>query len=300
MRENETRTRMALIDPLLTALGWDVANPAVVTPEYNVRGRWADYALLGHDDRPLATVEAKKLGESLASHRMQMLNYSNASGVDYAGLTDGNQWELYEVFKRGQLEDRRVLDLTIMDSPAHECALQLLLLWRPNLASGQPILANEPILVNNAASTEPQETSEPSPAPLPPAAFPTSGDGWVRLSEFNPPARSSPPIAIRFSDGQQQSVGRWDEVLVLTVGWLVSKELLSHHNVPVQFNPRTYLVNSTPVHPTGNSFVNYQNIPGTSLVVNTDLNAAQVRSHTRNLLKHCGINPDNVQLQVGE
>ena len=107
LRENETRTRMALIDPLLTALGWDVANPAVVTPEYNVRGRWADYALLGHDDRPLATVEAKKLGESLASHRMQMLNYSNASGVDYAGLTDGNQWELYEVFKRGQLEDRR-------------------------------------------------------------------------------------------------------------------------------------------------------------------------------------------------
>ena len=79
-----------------------------------------------------------------------------------------------------------------------------------------------------------------------------------------------------------------------------TKELLSHHNVPVQFNPRTYLVNTTLVHPTGNSFVNYQNIPGTSLVVNTDLNAAQVRSHTRNLLKHCGINPDNVQLQVGE
>ena len=74
------------------------------------------------------------------------------------------------------------------------------------------------------------------------------------------------------------------------------------------------MVNTTPVHPTGNSFGNYQNIPGTSLVVNTDyqnipgtslvvntdLNAAQVRSHTRNLLKHCGINPDNVQLQVGE
>ena len=300
LRENETRTRMALIDPLLTALGWDVANPAVVTPEYNVSGRWADYALLGSDGGPAATLEAKKLGESLASHRMQMLNYSNASGVDYAGLTDGNQWELYEVFKRGQLEDRRVLDLTIMDAPAHESALQLLLLWRPNLASGQPIPANEPISVNNPAFTEPQETSEPSPAPLPPVAFPTSGDGWVPLSEFNPPAGASPPITIRFSDGEQQTVGRWNAVLVLTVGWLVSKELLSHHNVPVQFNPRTYLVNTTPVHPTGNSFVNYQNIPGTSLVVNTNLNAAQVRSNTRKLLEHCGINPENVQLQVGE
>ena len=30
------------------------------------------------------------------AHRMQMLNYANASGIDYAGLTDGNHWELYD------------------------------------------------------------------------------------------------------------------------------------------------------------------------------------------------------------
>ena len=113
LRENETRTRMALIDPLLRVLGWDVSDPSVVTPEYSVSGRWADYALLGPDGRPVATVEAKKLGEPLAQHRMQMLNYSNASGVEYAGLTDGDHWELYEVFQRGQLEDRRILDVSI-------------------------------------------------------------------------------------------------------------------------------------------------------------------------------------------
>ena len=28
LRENETRTRMALINPLLTALSWDVSDPA--------------------------------------------------------------------------------------------------------------------------------------------------------------------------------------------------------------------------------------------------------------------------------
>ena len=142
LRENETRTRMALIDPLLAALGWDVSDPAVVTPEYNVSGRWADYALLRPDGQPAATLEAKKLGESLASHRMQMLNYSNASGVEYAGLTDGNHWELYEVFAPKLLEERRVLQLSIVDTPAHQCALQLLLLWRPNLASGQPTPAS--------------------------------------------------------------------------------------------------------------------------------------------------------------
>ena len=81
-------------------------------------------------------MEAKKLGESLASHRMQMLNYSNASGVEYAGLTDGDHWELYEVFQRGQLEDRRILDVSIAGMPAHEVALKILLLWRPNLHQG--------------------------------------------------------------------------------------------------------------------------------------------------------------------
>ena len=71
LRKNETRTRMALIDPLLRALGWDVFDPEVVTPEYKVEGGWADYALLRADGRPAATVEAKKLGEVLRSHRIR-------------------------------------------------------------------------------------------------------------------------------------------------------------------------------------------------------------------------------------
>ena len=52
LRENETRTRMALIDPMLRALGWDVSDPAAVTPEYKGGGGWADYALLRADGRP--------------------------------------------------------------------------------------------------------------------------------------------------------------------------------------------------------------------------------------------------------
>ena len=66
----------------------------MVTPEFKVSGGWADYALLRSDRPPAATVEAKKLGEPLASHQMQMLNYANASGIDFAALTDGDHWEL--------------------------------------------------------------------------------------------------------------------------------------------------------------------------------------------------------------
>ena len=132
LRDNEIRTSMSLVDPLLVALGWDTSDPAVVLPEYAVSGR-ADYALLREDGRPAAFIEAKKLGEPLDGHRMQMLNYSNASGVDYAGLTNGDDWELYSVFERGPLSERLLLQTTIHSSDIHRCALEFLLLWRPNI-----------------------------------------------------------------------------------------------------------------------------------------------------------------------
>ena len=34
LQGNEAQTRMSLIDPLLRALGWDTADPALVRPEY--------------------------------------------------------------------------------------------------------------------------------------------------------------------------------------------------------------------------------------------------------------------------
>ncbi len=145
LRENEIRTRMALIDPLLSILGWDTSDPELVLPEYTVSGR-ADYALLKPDGRPAAFIEAKKLGEPLEQHRMQMLNYSNAAGVDYAGLTNGNQWEFYSVFERGTLDQRLLLQTNIVSANPYHCALGFLLLWRPNLASGDPTKAPVPAL----------------------------------------------------------------------------------------------------------------------------------------------------------
>ena len=68
LQANEIRTRLALVDPLLHALGWDVADPSTVIPEYDAGDGRADYALLGPDGTPKVTVEAKRLGESLTNH----------------------------------------------------------------------------------------------------------------------------------------------------------------------------------------------------------------------------------------
>ena len=244
LEENEIRTRMALIDPLLRALGWDVADPAVVKPEHKVGNKLADYALLRSDGKAAATLEAKKLGESLGAHWMQMLNYANASGIEYVGITDGNHWELYDVFRRGTLEERRLLDVSIADAPAHESALKLLLLWRPNLASGRPVTANTPMVSNDELAPAPSGVEQVSTAP--PVA-----SNWAALSEYDPPIGTPTPTAIRFWDGSERSLAAWRDILINVVEKLYGQGRLTVKDVPLWPGSQRYRVHTEPVHPAG-------------------------------------------------
>ena len=249
---------------------------------------------------PCHSLEAKRLGSIVENHLDQAVGYCIQQGVAYAGVTDGSHWRLYRTFEPVPMADKIVLDVNIENTPAHQCALQMLLLWRPNLASGQPIPANEPILANNTAFTKPQETAAPSPAPLPPAALPTSGGGWVPFPEFNPPSRSEPPPAMRFPDGSVQKIQRWNDMLVAVATWLYAAGRLAVGNMPVRSSSKIYIVHNQPIHPTGNQFFQYRAIADTPLVVNIHGSAVQIRKNAQTLLQHCGVSPDTVQLQVGE
>ncbi len=296
LRENETRTRMALVDPLLQALGWDVSDPAVVTPEFKVSGGWADYALLRSDGPPAATVEAKKLGEPLASHQMQMLNYANASGIDFAALTDGDHWELYDVFRRGTLEERRMLDVSIAREPVHEVALKLLLLWRRNLTSGEPVQAGQPIGLEAPAPKTKAGEDEKRTAPR------SESPDWVPLFSYEKSdyaGSRSKPTAIRFWDGSVRRVGHWYEVLTVTVEKLYSAKMLTDGDTPIlSRNASNYLVNTEPVHPTGEQFSASRRIDGTPLFVFIHGNQVTLRQRTRRLLRLHGPKSPEVHLQV--
>ena len=283
LRENETRTRMALIDPLLQTLGWDTADPRMVIPEYKVVKEWADYALLGRDGKPVAIVEAKKLGEPLSEkHLTQMVSYCTADGIKYAGLTNGDQWELYEVFKPIPLEEKRILKVSIADRPSHESALQLLLLWRPNLASGQPVPASEPILP--AVHTErtpspdaPREPLESQQIPIVP-----SSSGWVALSSYDPQPGTASPSAIRFSDGSTSLIKNWKNLLAVTIRWLYERHWLTEKNAQISF------VNTK--NSRGNSFLRPTPVDGTPFVFEANVSGKMSIRRTQKLLKHCGQN----------
>ena len=303
LRANEIRTRVALIDPLLVALGWDVSDPALVTPEYAVGEGRADYALHGSESIPSAVVEAKRLGHALNDEeRMQMLNYANARGVRCAAVTDGDVWECYEVFKQAPLEDRRLLNLRIVNRPAHELALQLLLLWRPNLASGQPVAANDPVVgfpPDQRRTTLQLSVPEASSVVEPPQPSPVSllsvQGGWVSLAEFNPPPKTPAPKSIRFPDGTAKPVQKWMNLLIATGEWLESTGALATASKPILNGPREKVLD---IGPSG--FRVPTPIANTTLYLNTHGSADNLRRKTKALLEHCGVDTATVQLQVGE
>ena len=117
---------------------------------------------------PVAFIEAKRLSEPLEKPNTQdqVFTYALVQQVKYAGLTDGNRWILDNVSVFSG--ERRVLDISLSETPTHEAALKLLLLWRPNLASGQPVEANAPELVGvrplqHSTTTVAQETGQNNP-----------------------------------------------------------------------------------------------------------------------------------------
>ena len=59
----EARTRSALIDPVLSALKWDVTDPALVQIEPKTKTKRPDYALLDSKGNPVLFVEAKSLAD---------------------------------------------------------------------------------------------------------------------------------------------------------------------------------------------------------------------------------------------
>ncbi len=147
LSKKEWRTRHALINPLLEALGWEVSNPAAVQIEYQVKTKRADYVLIREgEDKPIAVIEAKGLGNSLEDDETAQAHiYANQAGIDYMIVTDGDRWKMFKAYGRGTLEERQIMEFQLSNDVSHECALQALRMWSPNLASGSPKEAMPPV-----------------------------------------------------------------------------------------------------------------------------------------------------------
>lgn len=269
----ETRTRQVLIDPLLQTLGWDVWDPGVVQLEYKLReerSERADYGLMW-DNKPIAVVEAKHLGKSLRDKETQQANtYANENGIPYIIVTDGDRWEMYEVFKPVALEERLLMEFQLSKQPSHECVLQALRIWKPNLASGSPKEAMKPVLEPPLDKIEGALAAPPIPDP---AVELKPDETWTdkKISAFT-------------FNGETYEVKKWSKFLVKFCEILSKDDTLQFREV-LELNPGIFS-ESRDSFPSWAKSIN--EIGKTGIYVHTGINNNDKQDLIKAIVEHFG------------
>ena len=287
----ETRTRQALIDPMLRALGWDVEDPSSVELEYGIRRKRADYALMVNE-KPIAVIEAKALGTPLNDdEKMQVLNYANTDGIDYMAVTNGDHWQMFDVFKRGQLDNRILMEFQLTRDEPYACALQALGIWRPNLASGEPQEAVAPVVIK--PSHDESEPATPEPNSGQEVAESSNNGDWMPLTSLKKATGQRPPAYIKLPGLDTKSIKKWPEMWVSVAEYLIKTGKISAKDCPVRRKkrPEYYLLHTKPFHSTGAEFRRKKEIG--KLWLNLS-NVQNVPNYCCYLLEQSGVNPSTV------
>ena len=298
---SEARTRAALIDPVLTALGWDTSDPGLVMVEQRLRGGTADYALLEQDGNPISIVEAKALSSQLDRVTDQLIHYAFADGIPYAVSTDGDWWQVYDLTKPNTpIDDRLVLKLSIANDAIHECAMRLLLLWHPNLVSGTPVDAVIPMASRPRSYPDSSDTIAPD-ANTHETQSSLVDSSWTSLENCDPPPKTPGPLNVRFPDNSECEVDRksWQGLFKETVKWLWSNQLLSDSNIPVtrsDNDPNYFILNILPEYRHGTPIRYPGTIDTTPLYYNTNPGMGYFIYCTKRVLEHCNQNPAEVYI----
>lgn len=125
----EQNTKAALIDPLLSALGWDVEDIDEVSREYRRKPQDnpVDYSLFMLRS-PRLFVEAKGLEKDLSDRRWisQILGYATVVGVEWCVLTNGDEYRLYNAHAPVDVEQKLFRIVRITDTTQDEYTLDTL------------------------------------------------------------------------------------------------------------------------------------------------------------------------------
>ena len=134
---NEEATKIRVLLPILTELGWDVhdhRDTGEVLWEHPIgpgsgvgqTGR-ADIALAttGQGQRLVCLIEAKSPQEDLSRHVDQLMGYAFYEGVDVCVLTNGLEWWLYLPREPGPAASRRFAELRLDGLPSQQVVGEL-------------------------------------------------------------------------------------------------------------------------------------------------------------------------------
>jgi hypothetical protein len=123
----EQNTKNALINPLLTALGWDLEDLDEISLEYRRKPQDnpVDYAIFLFR-APCLFVEAKALDADLSDRRWvsQTLGYATVVGVEWCVLTNGDEYRLYNSHALVDADEKLFRTVRISDASQQAFTLE--------------------------------------------------------------------------------------------------------------------------------------------------------------------------------
>lgn len=139
----EYPTRTIFIDPLLSALGWDVRDPDEVQLEYpTVDGKSVDYAMK-INRKPVFLLEAKNLTDPLDDVKSitQVVSYAANDGIEWCVLTNGIRYKVYKASEKASAPEKLLFEVSIdprdaMGLSVEQIASQLNRISRDSIAQG--------------------------------------------------------------------------------------------------------------------------------------------------------------------
>ncbi len=287
--KSESTTRYALIDPLLSKIGWNLADPSQVLTEYTPPKRFAaekpprlDYAMWS-EGRVCLVVEAKPLDKDLGDEESdQAMAYCFKTQCQHYVVTNGKQWTGYDLDPNLDVDEQRVFDFSVTEQRE---IMELLWLWPGNFRgkTARPRLHQK---------TDEERPSVPDRlAPLPPS--PRVG---TPLGELVYKKGMSRPHRLAFPGGTTTDLfRRWARIQPATVEWLIHTGRLE--SLPLQNKRGTYLVNKAPTRANGDQFLSPREVRD-GVWIDTHFAPANHLKKAQEILEACGIDPSTVRVEL--
>ncbi len=248
LTKSEASTRAVLIDPILLALGWSIADANMVEVEKTNGKTQVDYALIDNSEKVKVIIEAKALTGKLKDSEIvsNLIKYAHAYNdnpreMETIFLTDGIVWQLFTDFQPGKVFPTEELNLA--QDNVVECAAKLV--HRLDAAKFWPdpknidVLAQQVEQLESVVSTLQQELSAlknsiSTRAPHSTKASPVNSlrqsNGpqnfhlhFIELSE-QPDVTGKKPISFRLPDGSEVPVRKWKEVLLSACKYVLARD----------------------------------------------------------------------------
>lgn len=320
---NEEAVRIQIVNPILSSVGWDPADPTKVLHNDSTDEGIPDYTLI-RDGKTWLFIEAKNLSTDVSNERVlrQLGRYSFGEGTLYGVLTNGMVWVLIRSFESGTtFPDRIIWQANLeKDSPhflirklstiSYENIVQIdwlveqdnLLesvyenIWKEpeTIASSLLPIVRDRVRMMPGSSARPIEDVDindflvmklqQTDSPAEPETISSSTGGDLALPHINSSTTNKLPRSMTIQ-GTRFELRYAYEILINTGNWLIGKGKLRANECPISVTRGSrYLINREPKHSNGKRFWSQKTLSN-GLYVETDDSQQQMRDYSKRLLE---------------